>query len=110
MNAVYGWSCDERDRKNCRNGHGCHCREITSLMARIDDRDSENERLKREAKASAALVERVSTWLDEQIAEAKAKQTAGFKIATPQRQLAAEKAHSRQCALYEVKQKLTEGK
>jgi hypothetical protein len=27
------WSCDERDRTNCRNAHGCHCREITSLLA-----------------------------------------------------------------------------
>lgn len=26
------WSCDERDRKHCRNGHGCHCREITILI------------------------------------------------------------------------------
>ncbi len=26
------WSCDEKDRKNCRNAHGCHCREITELL------------------------------------------------------------------------------
>lgn len=26
------WSCDERDRNNCRNAHGCHCKEITSLL------------------------------------------------------------------------------
>ena len=30
---VSGWSCDERNRKECRNGHGCHCREITALCA-----------------------------------------------------------------------------
>jgi hypothetical protein len=34
MSDFSGWSCDERDRKNCRNGHGCHCREITSLIER----------------------------------------------------------------------------
>lgn len=28
------WSCDERDRKNCRNAHGCHCREITALLGK----------------------------------------------------------------------------
>lgn len=27
-----GWSCDERDRAQCRNAHGCHCREITELL------------------------------------------------------------------------------
>jgi hypothetical protein len=26
------WSCDERNRKACRNSHGCHCREITTLI------------------------------------------------------------------------------
>ena len=26
------WSCDEKDRANCRNAHGCHCREITELL------------------------------------------------------------------------------
>ena len=31
------WSCDERDRKACRNGHGCHCREITALCKRVKD-------------------------------------------------------------------------
>lgn len=30
------WSCDERDRRNCRNAHGCHCAEITALL---DERD-----------------------------------------------------------------------
>ena len=29
------WSCDERDRKSCRNGHGCHCREITILRQQL---------------------------------------------------------------------------
>lgn len=33
--ADLAWSCDERDRKNCRNSHGCHCREITALIQRI---------------------------------------------------------------------------
>jgi len=32
---VSGWSCDERNRKACRNGHGCHCREITVLRAAL---------------------------------------------------------------------------
>jgi len=36
---VSGWSCDERNRKGCRNAHGCHCREITALR-------QENEQLK----------------------------------------------------------------
>lgn len=27
------WSCDEKDRNKCRNSHGCHCREITALLA-----------------------------------------------------------------------------
>lgn len=31
------WSCDERDRKNCRNAHGCHCREITELLRKRDN-------------------------------------------------------------------------
>lgn len=48
MSDISGWSCDERDRKNCRNGHGCHCREITSLMARNDDKAAEIERLRKD--------------------------------------------------------------
>jgi uncharacterized lipoprotein YddW (UPF0748 family) len=32
---VAGWSCDERNRTACRNGHGCHCREVTAQAARI---------------------------------------------------------------------------
>jgi hypothetical protein len=28
------WSCDESNRKECRNAHGCHCAEITHLLAR----------------------------------------------------------------------------
>lgn len=31
------WSCDERDRANCRNAHGCHCHEITVLIAQLKD-------------------------------------------------------------------------
>lgn len=31
------WSCDERNRKACRNAHGCHCREITALMQARDE-------------------------------------------------------------------------
>lgn len=31
--APAAWSCDERDRKQCRNAHGCHCAEITTLLA-----------------------------------------------------------------------------
>jgi hypothetical protein len=32
---VSGWSCDERNRKACRNGHGCHCREIAVLRGAL---------------------------------------------------------------------------
>ena len=53
MSDIAGWSCDERDRKNCRNGHGCHCREITDLMARIDTRAGENKRLVALVKSAA---------------------------------------------------------
>lgn len=35
------WSCHERNRAECRNPDGCHCREITSLLARIDAKDAE---------------------------------------------------------------------
>jgi hypothetical protein len=35
---VSGWSCDERNRKACRNPHGCHCREITALRAMTEIR------------------------------------------------------------------------
>lgn len=33
------WSCDEKNRNKCRNAHGCHCREITSLVLQCDDRE-----------------------------------------------------------------------
>jgi hypothetical protein len=36
---VSGWSCDQRNRKACRDPHGCHCREITALRQMIDNRD-----------------------------------------------------------------------
>ena len=32
MTDKLAWSCDEKDRDNCRNAHGCHCREITDLV------------------------------------------------------------------------------
>lgn len=35
MTELDGWSCDERDRGACRNGHGCHCREITVLRRQV---------------------------------------------------------------------------
>lgn len=38
MSGKLAWSCDERDRKNCRNAHGCHCREITNLLAMTEIR------------------------------------------------------------------------
>ncbi len=31
------WSCDQKDRKNCRDPHGCHCREITDLLHQVDN-------------------------------------------------------------------------
>jgi hypothetical protein len=34
MSKKLAWSCDERDQKECRNAHGCHCQEITHLLAR----------------------------------------------------------------------------
>mgnify|MGYP006951255482 CR=1 FL=1 len=36
MGDVDGWSCDERNRAACRNGHGCHCREITALRRQVE--------------------------------------------------------------------------
>jgi hypothetical protein len=36
LEMVGGWSCDERDRSACRNGHGCHCREITALRDTLE--------------------------------------------------------------------------
>lgn len=36
LEAVSGWSCKERDRTNCRNADGCHCREITALRNTIE--------------------------------------------------------------------------
>lgn len=35
MKSELQWSCDEKDRNNCRNAHGCHCREITDLMQQV---------------------------------------------------------------------------
>lgn len=32
---ISGWSCDERNRSECRNPRGCHCREITALQAQL---------------------------------------------------------------------------
>lgn len=29
------WSCEQKDRENCRDPHGCHCREITDLMEQV---------------------------------------------------------------------------
>lgn len=37
------WSCDEKNRNGCRNTHGCHCREITYLLAQLDAK-KENSR------------------------------------------------------------------
>lgn len=55
---VSGWSCDERKRTQgeCRNGHGCHCREITALRHAAAERSSLVERRGR------SLL-RVSGWL-----------------------------------------------
>lgn len=33
---VSGWSCAERKNGDCVNPFGCHCREITSLMERVE--------------------------------------------------------------------------
>jgi len=33
------WSCNERNRKNCRNSHGCHCREIADLKQTVADKE-----------------------------------------------------------------------
>jgi hypothetical protein len=41
------WSCDERDRKHCRNTHGCHCSEITHLIAARDKLTTERDRVTR---------------------------------------------------------------
>lgn len=41
------WSCDERDRKNCRNPHGCHCSEITHLIAARDTLTADRDRVQR---------------------------------------------------------------
>jgi len=34
------WSCDEKDRTNCRNAHGCHCREITDLVDTVRGKEA----------------------------------------------------------------------
>ena len=53
MSDIIAWSCGERDRKKCRNAHGCHCREIASLMARNDEAAAEIERLRAQLAAPA---------------------------------------------------------
>lgn len=30
------WSCEERSILNCRNAHGCHCKEIAALKRRLE--------------------------------------------------------------------------
>jgi len=45
------WSCDERDRSECRNSHGCHCREITALVRARENLSKLNH-------ARAKLIER----------------------------------------------------
>jgi len=32
--SMSGWSCDEKSKRECRNPHGCHCREIFALRCR----------------------------------------------------------------------------
>jgi hypothetical protein len=41
------WTCDERDRANCRNSHGCHCREITAQAAALAEARERVEGLER---------------------------------------------------------------
>lgn len=47
------WSCDERG-EDCRNPHGCHCREISTLSQEV-------ERLTRERDAALSTAEMAST-------------------------------------------------
>src|SRR6185312_5753149 len=58
MSDIIAWSCDERDRKKCRNAHGCHCREIASLMARNDAAAAEIDRLRAQLAASTEVAAR----------------------------------------------------
>lgn len=44
LELVGGWSCDERNRAECRNPHGCHCREITALRNTVEYWRAESRR------------------------------------------------------------------
>ena len=46
------WSCDERNRSGCRNPHGCHCREITSLIVERDALGADLEKVQTELDAA----------------------------------------------------------
>lgn len=66
--APRSWSCDERNWRECRNAHGCHCAEITALLATRDDWHQAADRARRERDALALQVLTLTNERDNAIA------------------------------------------
>ena len=80
MSDIAAWSCGERDRKKCRNAHGCHCSEIASLMARNDEAAARITRLRAEVERLFAGADTVSPEELEQLIADKSANRAADEI------------------------------